>query len=99
AGKLAGVQKTGGGDDGGAVLVVVEDRDVEFVAQTALDDETLGALYVLEIDAAERGTDVADGGDEFFDVLRRHFDVDGIDVGEAFEENALAFHHRLGRHR
>ena len=30
---------------------------------------------------------------------RRHFEIDGIDVGEALEQHRLAFHHRLGGER
>ena len=59
AGQVAGVDQAGGGDDGGAVLVVVEDRDVHQLAQALLDDEALGRLDVLEVDAAEAGAEVA----------------------------------------
>ena len=53
------VDQAGGGDDGGAVLVVVEDRDVHQFAQPLLDDEAVGRLDVLEIDAAEGGPEIA----------------------------------------
>jgi hypothetical protein len=95
---LAGVDQAGGGDDRGAVLVVVEDRDVEFRAQLALDDEALGGLDVFKVDAAPRGADGAHAVDEFLRVLLVDLDVDGIDVSEAFEQDGLAFHDRLGRH-
>ncbi len=36
-------------------MVVVEDRDVHQLAQALLDDEALGRLDVLEIDAPEGG--------------------------------------------
>ena len=55
-----------------------------------------GRLDVLEIDAAERGTEVANRVDESVDVFRRDEEVDRIDIGEAFEESSLAFHDRLG---
>ena len=32
-------------------------------------------------------------------ILGRDFEIDGIDVGEAFEQHRFAFHHRLGRQR
>ena len=41
------------GDDRGAVLVVVEHRDVHQFAQPLLDDEAVRSLDVLQIDAAE----------------------------------------------
>ena len=46
------VDQAGGGDDRGAVLVVVEHRDVHQLAQPLLDDEALRRLDVLEVDAA-----------------------------------------------
>ncbi len=49
AGQLTRIEQTGGGDDGGAVLVVMENRNVEFVAQAAFDDEAFGALDVLRL--------------------------------------------------
>ena len=33
------------------------------------------------------------------DIGRVDFQVDGIDIGEALEEDRLAFHHRLGGQR
>ena len=53
AGQLERVDEAGGGDDRGAVLVVVEDGDVEQLLQLLLDDEAVGRLDVLEVDAAE----------------------------------------------
>ena len=44
AGQLAGVDQAGGGDDRGAVLVVVEDRDVHQLAQRCSMMKHSGAL-------------------------------------------------------
>ena len=99
AGDLAGVDQAGGRDDRGAVLVVVEHRDVEQLLQLGLDAEALGALDVLQIDAAEGDADVLDHGDDLVGVARDDLDVDGVDVGEALEQHRLAFHHRLGGQR
>ena len=57
AGQLHRVDHAGGGDDRGAVLVVVKDGDVHQFAQALLDDEALRRLDVLEVDAAERGAE------------------------------------------
>ena len=43
----------GGADDGGAVLIVMEDRNLHALAQLLLDDEAFGRLDVFQIDAAE----------------------------------------------
>src|SRR5581483_8312171 len=90
------VDQAGGGDDRGAVLVVVEDGNVEQLAQALLDDEAFRRLDVLEIDAAERLADVAHAVNELIDILRVDLDVEGIDVREALEQASLAFHDRLG---
>jgi hypothetical protein len=55
-----------------------------------LDDEAFGRLDVLEIDAAEGGAEEAHAVDELVDILRIDFEVDGIDIGEALEEDSLA---------
>ena len=88
-----------GGDDGGAVLVVVEDRNVHQLAQALLDDEAFRRLDVLEVDAAEGGPRIAHAVDELVDVLGVDLEVDAVDVGEALEQHRLAFHHRLGGER
>ena len=72
-----GVDQAGRGDDRGAVLVVVEDRDVHQLAQALLDDEALRRLDVLEIDAAEAtGRDSLTHVDEFVGVLGGDLEVD-----------------------
>ena len=70
AGELDRVEQGGEHDDRGAVLVVVEDRDVEAGLQALLDLEAAGRADVLEVDAAERGGDRLDGRDDLVRVLR-----------------------------
>jgi hypothetical protein len=94
-----GVADGGGADDGGAVLVVVEDRDVHPLAQRALDDEALGGLDVLEIDAAEGGLQGRDHLDELVGILGVDLDVEHVDAGELLEQDGLALHHRLAGQR
>ena len=96
---MHGVDHAGGGDDRGAVLIVVEDGNVHQFAQALLDDETFRRLDVLEIDAAERGPEIAHAVDERLGVFGVDFQIDRIDVGEALEQHRLALHHRLGGER
>ena len=86
-------------DDGGAVLVVMEHRDVHALAQLAFDVEALGRLDVLEVDAAQRGLQRGDDLDQLVGVEFGQLDVEHVDAGELLEEAALAFHHRLGGQR
>ena len=93
------VQDRGADDDRGAVLVVVEDRDLHPLAQLALDVEAFRRLDVFQVDAAEgrlqRGDDVA----QLVRIGFVDFDIEHVDAGEFLEQHALAFHDRLGRQR
>ena len=95
-GEVASIDETGGSHDGGAVLVVMEHRNVHQFAQPLLDDEALRRLDVFQVDAAEARAEIAHGVDEFLHVLGADFEVDAVHVGEALEQRDLAFHHRLG---
>src|SRR5690606_26469425 len=64
ADQFHGVEDGGSDDDGGAVLVIVEDRDIHALAQGFLDLKTFRGLDVLEIDAAEAGFERSDNVDE-----------------------------------
>ena len=88
-----------GGDDGRAVLVIVEDRDAHALGELALDVEALGRLDVFEVDAAQRGFQRGDDVDQAIRVTLGQLDVEHIDARELLEEAALAFHHRLGGQR
>ena len=52
---LNGVQERGAADHGGAMLVVVKNRDFEPFLELLFDVEALGSLDVLEVDAAKGG--------------------------------------------
>ena len=95
AGNIAGVQKRRRRDDRRAVLVVMEDRNIQLFTKLALDLETLGRADILKIDAAERVAEPGHAFHEAVHVLVGDLEIDGIDVGEALEQHRLAFHHRL----
>ncbi len=99
ADKAQPVQHRGGGDDRGAVLVVVEHRDLQPVPQLALDVEALGRLDVLEIDAAKGRLERGDDVDQLVRIVLVEFDVEDVDAGELLEETPLAFHHRFAGER
>jgi hypothetical protein len=85
--------------DRGAMLVVVEHRDLHPLAQRALDDEALGRLDVFEVDGAEGGLERGDDFDQLLRVALVELDVEAVDAGELLEQHRLAFHHRLRRER
>ena len=92
--QLGRVQEPGQHHHRGAVLVVVEDGDVELASQPALDLEAARRGDVLEVDAAEPGGDRLDDRDDLLGVLRVQAERPGVDPGELLEEHRLALHHR-----
>ena len=99
AGQIERVDQPGRCDDCGTVLVVVEHGNVEQFPQPLLDDEALGRLDVLEVDAAPTLAEQLDATDDLVGIFRRNFEVDGVDVGEALEQHRLSLHHRFRRQR
>eukprot|EP01022_Parablepharisma_sp_SALTPOND_P023573 TRINITY_DN501_c0_g7_i1.p1 TRINITY_DN501_c0_g7~~TRINITY_DN501_c0_g7_i1.p1 ORF type:complete len:1271 (+),score=484.06 TRINITY_DN501_c0_g7_i1:9557-13369(+) len=93
------VQQGGRRDDGGTVLVIVEDRDVHARRQLLLDVEAFRSLDVFQVDAAQGRLQCGDDLDQLVGVVLGQFDVEHVDTGEFLEQAALAFHHRLGGQR
>ena len=92
---LQSVDERRRGDDGRAVLVVVEHRDVHGLLELLLDVEALRGLDVLQVDPAKgRLQELADL-DDLIGVFRVDLDVEHVDVGKALEENPFPFHDRL----
>src|SRR5690606_27745528 len=63
-----GVLQCGDHDDRGAVLIVVEDGDVQLLAEPLLDLEAAGCGDVLEVDPGEPRRDGPHDGDDLLDV-------------------------------
>ena len=94
-----GVEEGRARDDRRAVLVVVEDGDLEPLLERPLDLEALGRLDVLEVDAAHGGLEHLAEADHVGGLGGVDFDVEHVDVGERLEQDALALHHGLARER
>ena len=75
------------------MLVVVEDGDVEFFAQTGLDLEAARRRDVLKVHAAVHRGHGLDDADDFFGVLGVQAHGPGVHVSESLEESGLALHH------
>src|SRR6185437_7371159 len=82
-------------DDGGAVLVVVEGRNLHRAAQLFLNLEALGRLNVFQVDGAKGGLQQLANANHVFRLGAVNFQIENINVGEALEQDAFAFHHRL----
>jgi hypothetical protein len=81
----------------GVVLVVVEDRDVELLAQPLLDLEAAGRRDVLQVDPPEGGGNHLDRLHDLAGILGGEWDRERVDPGELLEEHGLALHHRHRR--
>ena len=98
-GDLESVEERRGTDDRRAVLIVVEDGDLQALAEGLLDHEAIGCLDVLQVYPADRGLQQPTELDQILGIVRRHLEVEDVDVGEPLEENGLALHHRLAGER
>ena len=85
--------------DGGAVLVVMHDRDGQALFELPLHLEAFGGLDVLQIDGAEGRLHGGDHVDQPVGVQLVDLHVEDVDAGELLEQDALALHHRLGGQR
>ena len=93
------VEQARAADDRRAVLVVVEDRNLHGLAQRLFDVEALRRLDVFQVDAAEGRLQNLAGADDLLRIFGVQLDIEHVDIGEALEEDRLAFHHRLAGQR
>ncbi|MCY1218873.1 hypothetical protein D9M72_308270 [compost metagenome] len=96
---LQAIEQRRSRNNGGAVLVVMEDGDVHALAQLLLDVEAFRRLDVFQVHAAQRGFQRGDDLDDLVRVARVELDVEHVDAGELLEQAALALHHRLAGQR
>ncbi len=89
---LQGVGEACQGDDGGAVLVVVEDGDVAPLLQLPLDLKAPGGGDVLQVHAAEGAGQQSHRVDDLIHIVAADAQGNGIHTAEGLEQNALALH-------
>ena len=93
--QMAGIDKPSDGDNGSAMLVVMEYRNIHQFAQALFDHKAFWCLDVFQIDATESWAQIAHGIDESVRVFGIHAKINRIHIGKALEQSSLAFHHRL----
>ncbi len=96
ASDFQGVDHAGRSNDRGAVLVIVEYRNVALFDQGLFDLEALRCLDVFQVDATESDGDALYSVDESLRAFGIDFDVENVDAGKALEQHALTFHDWLG---
>ena len=75
------------------MLIIMKNRDVEFVPQPFLDFETTWCGNVLQIDSSKAWSQGFDDGNDFFGVCGVEADRPGINVCKLFEKHRFSFHH------
>src|SRR5690606_10974687 len=86
-------------NDGRAVLVVVEDRNLHAFAKLLFDIEAFGSLDVFKIDPTQGGLQRRDDVDQLIRIVFVELDVKYINAGEFLEQASFALHDRLGGER
>ncbi len=99
AGDFRAVEKRRRGDDRRAVLVVVHEGDVQFLAQALSISKHSGALMSSRLMPPKVGAMALTVRDELLGIGRVDLDVEGVDAGKGLEKHAFALHDRLGRQR
>ena len=92
-----GVENRGPDDDGGAVLIIMENGDRHTLSEPCLDFEALRRLDVLQVYSTKGRLQARDDIDESIHVGLVDFDIENVDTGEFFEQNSFTLHDRLGR--
>ena len=82
------------GDDGGAVLVVVEDGNIAALLEFALDLKAAGCGDILQVHAAEGAGQQGHRIDDVIHVVAADAKRNGVHTAEGLEEDAFALHHR-----
>ena len=82
AGQTAGVEQSRTAADSGAVLIVVEYRNVADLLESALDLKAARSRDILEVDAAERAGDQLNGTYDLVHILGSHTERERVHVSE-----------------
>ena len=98
-GDFAGVQQCRAGNDGGAMLVIVEDRNIHGGLEGFFNDKAFRGLDVFEVDTAEGRFESFHHADELTGSRGLQAEVINVNVGKDLEQHALAFHDRFAGFR
>ena len=96
---MQGVEETRCGNDGGAMLIIVKDRDAHAFPQLRLHIEALRRLDVLKVDAAKGRLQRSDDAHQLVRIVLGDLQIEDVDAGELLEQATFALHHRLAGQR
>src|SRR5947207_7208796 len=81
------------------MLIVVEDRNVEFFFEPLFNLKTAWRGDILQIYAAEGGSDRFHSAHYLVRIFGVQTDGKGVNAGEFLKQHCLPFHHRQSRSR
>ena len=92
--QLGRVYKCGKHYNRSTVLVIMENRNIESLAQPSLNFKATRCRNVFKVNSAKAGSNNFNGANDFVHVLGVEADGPRIDIGKFFEQRRLAFHDR-----
>ena len=72
----------------------MEDGDIAFLLEAALDFKAAGSGDILQVDSAEGTGQQLDGVDNIVYAFAAHAQGEGVHIGKRLKQGALALHHR-----
>ncbi len=94
--QLGGVQKGSAGNHRRSMLVVMKHGNTHLLPQAFFHHEAFRGLDILQVDGSESGLHGLDRLNQLFRFLHVQLNIKNVNIREHLEQNALAFHHRLG---
>ena len=89
---LQGVHHTGQCNNGGAVLVIMENRDIAYFLKPALDLKASGSGNILQVNTAKGSGNQGNGTHDLVYILALNAQREGIYITKGLEEDTFAFH-------
>ena len=94
--QLGGVDQPSQYHHSRAVLVVVEDRNIQLSLQVLLNLEAFGRSDILEVNRAKAWCDRLNRSNNLLWLVHIQHDWHGIDTSKVLKQQRLTFHHRHG---
>ena len=92
---MQGVDQSRGSDNSGAMLVIMEDRDIHFLAQALFNNKTFRRANIFQINAAKRRTKQTNRIHKFIYFFGIKFQINPVNIGEFLKQNRFTFHNWL----
>src|SRR5215213_3980363 len=94
-----GIGEGGENGNGGSMLIVMHNRDIEHFSEPPLNLKAAGSTNIFEIDRPEPRSDSLYNPYDLIRVLCIQAQWPGINPCQFLEQHDLAFHNRQGRFR